>query len=105
MSEARVSRRATLKLLTVAPIVSAVLGACSSKDKPDSCSDVSALAASDKAVRDALKYEDASKDPAKLCRDCLQYEPSADASKCGGCKIVKGPIHPDGSCASWVKKA
>jgi len=104
MDEAKVSRRVTLKLLTAAPIVSALLGACGGKDKPDSCNDVTALSPSDKAVRDALKYVDASADPAKKCSDCLQYEPNADKASCGACKVVKGPIHPDGTCASWAKK-
>ena len=104
MNEARVSRRVTLQLLTAAPIVAAVLSACGSKDKPDSCNDVSSLSSSDKAVRDALKYSDTSPDPAKLCKGCLQYEASADPAQCGGCKVVKGPIHPDGYCSSWAAK-
>lgn len=105
MSEPKVSRRVTLQLLTAAPFVSAVLQACGSKDKPDSCNDVSALSASEKAVRDALKYTDTSADPAKLCKDCIQYVVSPDPAQCGSCKVVKGPIHPDGSCSSWAKKA
>ncbi len=104
MSDPKFSRRVTLHFLTAAPILSAVLSACGSKDKPDSCNDVSALSASEKAVRDALKYSDTSPDPAKLCSNCLQYEVAAEPSKCGGCKIVKGPIHPDGYCVSWVAK-
>lgn len=104
MNENKVSRRVTLKLLTAVPVVSAVLSACGSKSKPDSCNDVSALSASEKAVRDALKYTDKSPDPAKVCTGCLQWEPNADPAQCGGCKVVKGPIHPDGYCSSWAAK-
>jgi len=58
------------------------------------------LAAEDEKLRATLHYTDHSLDPAKLCNGCQQYLPNTDAD-CGGCKLLKGPIHPAGYCAAF----
>ena len=75
--------------------------ACSKK--PD-CNDVSALSADDLHVRnDVAKYVEQTMEAAKRCSACAQYVAPAQ-NQCGGCKIVKGPISPDGNCALFVLK-
>jgi hypothetical protein len=104
VSEAKLTRRATLQLFGAAPIVSVLVAACGKKDAPDSCQDVSALSDAEKTARTALQYTDTSPHPDKVCSGCNLYQPPADASQCGGCQVVKGPIHPRGYCTSWVQK-
>lgn len=84
--------------------MAALLGACGSKTEPDSCTDVSALNDGEKAARSALQYVDRSNHADKHCYDCNLYEPAAEVTKCGGCQVIKGPIHPNGYCSAWVKK-
>lgn len=69
------------------------------------CTDVSALAEPDKAMRTTLNYQDRAADPAKTCKACQLYVEATEPGKCGGCQVLKGPIHPMGSCNSWVAKA
>ncbi len=80
------------------------LGGCSSGPKALNCTDTSGLAAGDLAMRQQLKYVDAATDPAKVCSGCQFFQAKAPDA-CGGCTLVKGPINPKGSCASWVQKA
>lgn len=108
MRDDKLSRRVALKVLGGAPLwataLSAGLAACGKKTEPDSCSDVSALSEPEKMARSALQYTDKSPQADKRCEVCSLYQPAADASKCGGCQIVKGPIHPKGYCTGFVAK-
>ena len=61
------------------------------------------LSESDRTMRNGVKYVDAAPDAAKNCANCLQFQPAAPDA-CGGCKVVKGPIHPKGWCTIWVQK-
>jgi hypothetical protein len=105
MRETKLSRRTTLRVLGMVPLMSAGLAACGGKTEPDSCNDVSALSDAEKKARNALQYTDKSPHADKHCKDCNLYLPAADASQCGGCQVVKGPIHPNGYCTAFVKKA
>lgn len=68
------------------------------------CTDTSGLSADEIAARNTLKYVDQSTDPAKPCSGCQQFKPSPMSGTCGACVVVKGPIHPNGSCSAWAKK-
>jgi hypothetical protein len=106
MHETKLSRRTALQIFGAVPVVSAALAACGGGKKgPESCSDVSALSDAEKTARSALQYTDHSAQPDKHCNTCNLFQAPADASQCGSCQIVKGPIHPDGYCTGWVKKA
>ncbi len=74
------------------------------KKKALKCDDVSALSDAEKNTRNTFKYVAKSTDPAKNCLNCQLYQ-SKGADACGGCQVVKGPIHPAGYCTAWVKKA
>jgi hypothetical protein len=63
----------------------------------------SQLSPEDSKLREKLKYTDRSPDPQKLCNGCQQYLPNPDAD-CGGCKLMKGPIHPAGYCTLFSAK-
>jgi len=83
---------------------SALYGAsalCACK-RSETCPPV-ALAAADTKLRETLHYTDRSPDAAKLCNGCQQYLPNTDAD-CGGCKLLKGPIHPAGYCTAFSAK-
>lgn len=90
-----------LVVLSAAAVVPAALAACS---KSLSCRDVAGLSADDARMRSEIaKYVEPTMDAAKPCSTCAQYVPAAPDT-CGGCKVVKGPIHPNGSCALWAAK-
>ncbi len=66
------------------------------------CTDVSALSEAEKKTRESLGYVDKSPHPAKLCANCNLFQASGEG--CGGCTVIKGPIHPNGYCNSWIQK-
>jgi len=82
-----------------------VLGA-SACHKPAAlvCTDTSTLTPADAQVRTALAYVDLSTEVGKICSGCQQFNPPAQAGVCGTCKVVKGPINPNGNCKSFVAK-
>lgn len=107
MSAPLMSRRSamlnTLAITTGALLpVSALLAGCK---KPELvCTDTTGLSSDEIATRGTLKYVDRTTDPAKPCSACQQYKPAQMSGTCGGCILVKGPIHPDGGCNVWAKK-
>jgi len=67
------------------------------------CTDTSALAPGDIMIRTQLAYVDMSTEAGKVCSGCQQFQPAAPGA-CGTCKVVKGPINPNGNCKSFVAK-
>lgn len=93
---ARVERRRLL-------LSTAVLGAtfvASGCKRSDTCPP-SQLSPEDAKLRETLHYTDHGPDPHRLCNGCQQYLPNNDAD-CGGCKLMKGFVHPAGSCAAFT---
>lgn len=66
------------------------------------CDNTKGLKPEEIELRKSLKYTDTSPDPQKLCKNCALYVPPAKPNTCGGCTLIKGPIHPDGWCSAWV---
>ena len=101
----KVSRRVFLTVISTAGAAAAtgLLAACGAK-KEFTCTDTAGLSAEEKTMRDTVKYVDRSTTPGKKCENCQQFKPAA-AGQCGGCNVVKGPIHPDGFCTLWSQKA
>jgi hypothetical protein len=101
----RMDRREALRRLTVlsvAALVPASLLGCSRKT---TCIDASGLAPEDANLRNNIAgYLDLAPDPGKKCTRCVQYVPAAP-NACGSCKVVKGPVHPDGTCKLFVATA
>lgn len=94
------SRRAFVATLSTFSGV-AVLG-CKKKQPEFTCTDVSALTDVDRTARTALVYADRSPSPDKECVRCVQYLEADEG--CGTCKIMRGPIHPRGTCKSFAAK-
>jgi hypothetical protein len=74
------------------------------KGPPVSCSDVSALTPDEINVRNMLAYTDQSPETGKSCSVCQQYNAPPSIDQCGSCKILKGPVHPNGYCKSFLAK-
>lgn len=70
-----------------------------------SCMDVSGLTEAEVNMRNAVQYVDESPEADKNCLNCQLYTEPAAGSQCGGCTLIKGPIHPEGYCISWAPKA
>jgi len=66
------------------------------------CTDTGGLAAEDVTARVNAGYTDHAPDPARACERCQQYMGSSDG--CGACKLVRGPIHPKGTCKVFTAK-
>lgn len=81
----------------------ALLGACR-RGGPASCTDVSGLSESEIATRNALAYVDRTPTPGKTCDACVQWIAPADSGQCGGCKLMKGLVHPQGYCNVFAPK-
>jgi len=56
-----------------------------------------------KLTKEAVKYQAKAKD-GKDCDDCLQFVPGKNAKAMGTCKIVEGPISPNGWCIAFAQK-
>ena len=67
-----------------------------------SCMDTSGLTDADIAMRGQVNYVDMTPDPEKTCANCQLYTAPEAGMQCGGCTVVKGPIHPKGYCDLWV---
>lgn len=75
------------------------------REAADPCNNLSELSMDDRASRMTFKYEPMANDPTKLCVTCNFWIPDPKGGFCGGCTLVKGPVHPKASCMSWVEKA
>jgi hypothetical protein len=95
----RVARR---DLLRAAGGLLALGGLTACGKKAFTCTDTVGMAAGDALARQALAYVEPSMDPTKECSACQQYVRASDDG-CGTCKLVKGPIHPKGSCKAFTK--
>lgn len=80
-----------------------VLLATVSCKKPFACTDVSKLPPDEVQNRITLGYTDVAPDARKTCSNCQQFVPANEG--CGACKILKGPIHPNGWCKSHALRS
>jgi|SRR5579859_3388894 len=78
--------------------------ACDHKPKGPHCTDESGLTPDEVTARHTLEYVEKTPDPQKYCTNCQQFVPPPSGKGCGTCKVVKGPINPDGHCKSWLAK-
>ncbi len=53
-------------------------------------------------LRQTLQYYDKAVDPAKHCSICAQFEAGKFADCGGGCKVIPGPVNPNGGCLSFA---
>jgi hypothetical protein len=62
------------------------------------CTDASSLGGEDSLARSATAYVDRTVDRSRSCATCQQYIEPTDSCACGACKLLKGPVHPMGTC-------
>lgn len=105
-----IGRRYCLRTTFIAGAAGAtgLLAACGGKKKTASkstlsCKDTSGLTPAEKQMREQLAYVDKSPQAAKNCANCSFFQSKGD-NACGGCTLIKGPIHPQGYCNSWAEK-
>ncbi len=68
----------------------------------DACEDLSGLTEQELAMREQLKYVAQSEKEGQVCTNCRFWQAPETEGSCGGCQLIKGSIHPNGWCASWV---
>ncbi len=103
MTDRLYSRRDALRKVSLTVIAAGAWGSIGCGKKELTCTDTSGLSADEAAARKTLEYTDKAPDPSKLCSNCLQFTPGAP-NACGGCKVLKGPVHPSGWCKVWAAK-
>ncbi|HYW03011.1 MAG TPA: high-potential iron-sulfur protein [Gammaproteobacteria bacterium] len=54
--------------------------------------------------KQALNYQE-KPNGKQMCSNCMHFCPGSSAKAMGTCKVVKGPISPDGWCAAWAAKS
>jgi hypothetical protein len=67
------------------------------------CGDVSGLSEAEKTVRNTMAYTDHVADAKKRCDRCVQWI-AAEQDGCGKCKVIAGPVHPEGTCKLFAPK-
>lgn len=92
------NRRRLVALALAAPMAALATGA-----RAEQCVSEDDLSASELSMRKALRYEEPSTDPAKLCGGCAFY--TSESSSCGQCKLLNGPASAAARCGSWAAKA
>ncbi len=88
--------------LAVAP----ALHACGGKKKEEklTCTDTTGLSPAEVEQRESAEYTDESPHERKKCDNCNWYKVASPQGSCGGCTLLKGPIHPKGYCTLWAEK-
>ena len=56
-----------------------------------------------KNLRRTLQYKAKADPPEKNCSSCAQFQPG-QYQECGGCKLIPGPVRPEGGCLSFAPK-
>lgn len=102
------SRRAFLQHLGLglgAGVALALTG-CKRSASPagGACNDLSAVPETHRQIRQTLKYQATTPEPAKHCSNCKLYKAPAPGSSCGGCQLFQGPVEPQGYCTGWQAK-
>jgi hypothetical protein len=73
-----------------------------SETTSDPCGDLTGLTGPEIEVRKNFDYVSQTPYPDKRCNNCKLWIAPKKGEVCGGCKIIKGPINPDGHCTAWV---
>ena len=55
-----------------------------------------------KTLRRTLQYKNKAVVPEKHCSACAQFIPNKYTTCGGGCKLIPGPVKPEGGCLSFA---
>lgn len=83
----------------------AVLPWCGCRSNRAACGDTQGLSEADKKTRETLGYVNRAPDLTKTCEKCVQYIEPEDGTKCPECKVMKGPVNPEGYCNVFAPKS
>lgn len=98
------TRRVALRRMAVLPLVAALPAGLAACNRGPKCDDTTGLSPEDLKTRtEVAAYEEKSPDITRYCSTCVQFNP-AGSNACGTCKLVKGPINPEGTCKLYVAK-
>jgi hypothetical protein len=92
----------SLVVLGAASAAGAVLMGCGDDEGELTCTDTSGLSEPEKQMREQQAYTDHSPERDKLCDNCRFWTAPQQPNTCGGCQVIKGPIHPKGYCKLWA---
>lgn len=95
----RASRRTLLAKTLPALLLLPVTASCR-KQREFSCASTEGLSSDEAAARQALGYVDRTPHRQQTCERCRHWVSADDG--CGGCKIMKGPVHPLGYCNAFT---
>lgn len=56
-------------------------------------------------ARNAVEYVERGTDASRHCDVCQHWQPGKSDDACGGCAVLRGPIHPRGTCRVFTKRA
>jgi hypothetical protein len=107
MSGERRSRRDLLLTLRDLGGLALALGgaaACKRETAAFSCAESAGLAPDEQSARATLAYVEPAADKARACASCQQFVPAPSDGACGACKVLKGPVHPNGTCKVFTAK-
>lgn len=93
------TRRAMIGL--IAATLTSGLCSCG-KNRKFTCTDTRHLSPGDLHWRRDKGYVEPTPEPGKTCVRCAFYEAPPSAGSCGTCKVLKGPVHPEGYCFDYV---
>lgn len=96
------SRREALRTMGLLVLTGA---GCKRAPLPFSCLEPAGLSAEAAQVRSSLAYVDASPEAGKDCYRCQQFIASPEEGRCGACKLLQGPVHPQGYCKAFAARA
>lgn len=100
----KIERREALRRLVVISAAAAAPAWLLGCSKKQSCLDVTGLSPDEvRARNETAKYVEQTMDATKRCSTCVQFVPAAP-DKCGGCKVIKGPVNADGNCNLYAPK-
>ena len=102
MSQPIISRRHALTMFAASSGL-ALIGCSGAPPSSLRCDDVTGLSANDADFRRGQGYAERSTRPGRRCDTCNFYEAGAPEA-CGGCTVIRGPIHPEGYCNLWVSR-
>ena len=95
-----ISRRVLVVRATQITLLAPFVGC---KRAPVVCTEGS-LGPEDLAARKATGYVDKAPDAARSCAGCRQYVAAASSDACGTCRLLKGAIHPEGTCKLFAAR-
>ncbi len=107
MSLRQITRREALRLCGGAGAAVGVLGVLDigcKKEPSFACLDTTGLTPDEVQARTTLAYVDTATEPGRNCVACQQYVAPPSGSGCGTCKVLKGPVHPQGGCKVFSAK-